>query len=226
MIFERNDLIMRRLCEDDIELVRQHRNSAFVRQHMEYREEITPEMQLKWFHSVNNNNNLYLLTEYKGDPIGLINAKNILWEKLTTEGGIFFWDKRYINSPVALLAALTFGELAANVFHLKAVAKIMVTNKRAIRYNKLLGFELCEGQENKINQLYAFSGERFMKYSRVFRGFLVLLYGKNNIVIEIEQQDYQTGFGQLIENLIDLSKIEKIEPTESGGKRFHYQPHF
>lgn len=217
---------MRRLGVQDIEMVRQHRNSNFVRQYMEYREEITPEMQLKWFHSINNNNNLYLLTEYKGDPIGLINARNIQWEKRTAEGGIFFWDKRYINSPVALLAALTFGELAANVFHLKAVAKIMVTNKRAIRYNKMLGFELCEGQENKINQLYSFSGERFMTYSRVFRGFLVLLYGTNNIVVEVEQQDYQTGFGQMVDAHIDMSKIDKVEPTELGGKRYHYQPHF
>jgi len=224
MQFIRKDLRMRRLEEQDIELVRQHRNSAYIRQYMEFKEEITPEMQIKWFHSINNHNNVYLFTEYKGEPIGLINAKNINWERRTAEGGIFIWDLRYINSPVALLAAMTFGELAATVFHLRAVAKILVTNKRAIRYNKLLGFELCEGQEGKINQLYAFSGERFMKFSRVFRGFLMLLYGKDPIIIELEQEDVKSGFAALINEYIDATAIEGPEPTLHGGLRYIYHP--
>lgn len=215
---------MRRLEERDIELVRQHRNSAFIRQYMEFQEEITPEMQVRWFHSINNHNNVYLFTEYKGEPIGLINAKNINWEKRTAEGGIFIWDRRYINSPVALLAAMTFGELAATVFHLRAVAKILVTNKRAIRYNKLLGFELCEGQETKINQLYAFSGERFMRFSRVFRGFLMLLYGKDPIVIELEPEDFESGFAELMISHMDMDQLSEPETTTNGGIRYNYHP--
>ncbi|MBU1009745.1 MAG: GNAT family N-acetyltransferase [Bacteroidetes bacterium] len=224
MIFKRKDLTMRRLEEGDIELVRLHRNSAFIRQYMDYREEITPEMQLKWFHSINNNENLYLFIEYKGDPIGLVNAKNISWDNLTTEGGIFIWDKRYINSPVALLTAMTFGELAANVFHLRAIARILKTNKRAIRYNKLIGFELAEGQEHKINQLYVFSGEKFLRFTKVFRGFLLMLYGKDPIIIEITAQDYAAGFGRLAEQNIDLTRIDRVEDIAGGGKRFYYTP--
>lgn len=224
MQFIRKDLRMRRLEERDIELVRQHRNSAFIRQYMEFQEEITPEMQVRWFHSINNHNNVYLFTEYKGEPIGLINAKNINWEKRTAEGGIFIWDRRYINSPVALLAAMTFGELAATVFHLRAVAKILVTNKRAIRYNKLLGFELCEGQETKINQLYAFSGERFMRFSRVFRGFLMLLYGKDPIVIELEPEDFESGFAELMISHMDMDQLSEPETTTNGGIRYNYNP--
>jgi hypothetical protein len=191
---------------------------------MEFQEEITPEMQVRWFHSINNHNNVYLFTEYKGEPIGLINAKNINWEKRTAEGGIFIWDRRYINSPVALLAAMTFGELAATVFHLRAVAKILVTNKRAIRYNKLLGFELCEGQETKINQLYAFSGERFMRFSRVFRGFLMLLYGKDPIVIELEPEDFESGFAELMISHMDMDQLSEPETTTNGGIRYNYHP--
>ncbi len=59
MIIKGFAVTLSRLTIDDIELVRQWRNSETVRQFMEFREEITPEMQIKWFKSIDNEINNY-----------------------------------------------------------------------------------------------------------------------------------------------------------------------
>jgi len=56
---------LHRLREEDIELVRTWRNSPLIRQYMEFRDEITPEMQKEWFLSINNNENYYFIIEYQ-----------------------------------------------------------------------------------------------------------------------------------------------------------------
>ena len=63
-----------RLTEEDIEMLRQWRNSPQIQQFMEYREEITAEMQKKWFDSINNVNNFYFIIHFEGQKIGLINT--------------------------------------------------------------------------------------------------------------------------------------------------------
>ena len=118
MIISKGNIVFRKLIHDDIELVRNHRNSSDVSQFMEYREQITPEMQEKWFKSISNNNNLFFVIEYKGEKIGLINGRDIDWEKHSMETGIFIWDKKFLNTHIPLLAVLIFGELGIMTFGL------------------------------------------------------------------------------------------------------------
>jgi hypothetical protein len=77
MKIEINGLVAERLKEKDIELIRQWRNSDTIRKNMLYQEIITPEKQLKWFHSINNFNNFYFIVEYKGRKVGLVNIKDV-----------------------------------------------------------------------------------------------------------------------------------------------------
>ncbi len=103
MIIRKGNLSLIRLTENDIELVRRWRNCEEIQQFMEYRQHISPKMQLKWFRSVDNINNLYSIVRYKGEKIGLCNGKNIDWKKGSMEGGIFTWDKKYQNTPVPVI---------------------------------------------------------------------------------------------------------------------------
>jgi hypothetical protein len=77
MIIQKYDCKLIRLTEDKIELVRQWRNSPLVSNFMEYRELITPEMQLNWFNKINTNKNYYFIAEYNNVEVGLINLKDI-----------------------------------------------------------------------------------------------------------------------------------------------------
>lgn len=214
MKISKGNIEFRRLVHDDIELVRNHRNSHDVSQFMEYREHISPEMQERWFQSINNNHNLYFVIEYKGEKIGLINGKDIDWENNSMESGIFIWDKKYLNTHIPLLAVLIFGELGINTFGLTTYAHILKTNQRAKRYNKLLGFVLCEGQEDVENQLYMMSKETYTKKAKFIRGAFLKLTGNDDTLLEFEKHDYESGFADFLLNKLDNGNISKIEEKD------------
>ena len=92
-----------RLTEDKIELVRNWRNDPKIAQYMEFKEHITPEMQLNWFKKINNENNYFFIIEFEGKEIGLINVKDIHYSEKVGEGGIFIYDDNYLNSDICLI---------------------------------------------------------------------------------------------------------------------------
>ncbi|NQU33725.1 MAG: GNAT family N-acetyltransferase [Bacteroidetes bacterium] len=222
MIITKGNIIFRRLVHADIELVRQHRNSSDVSQFMEYRQHISREMQEKWFESINNNNNLFFVIEYKGEKIGLINGKDIKWEEHSMETGIFIWDKKYLNTHIPLLAVLIFGELGIMTFGLTAYAHILSTNNRAKRYNKLLGFRLCEGQEGVENQLYVMTKESYFKKAKFIRGAFLKLTGNDDTILQFEKNDYQTDFADFLLEKLDNENVARIEEN-NGIKTLYFK---
>lgn len=219
MIISRGNIIFRKLTRSDIELVRNHRNSHDVSQFMEYRKHITREMQEKWFESIDNFHNLYFIIEYKGIKIGLINGKDINWDMHEMETGVFIWDKKYLNTHIPLLAVLIFGELGILTLGLTAYAHILKTNHRAKRYNKLLGFRICEGQEDKENQLYKMTPKTYLNNAKFIRGAFIKLIGSGNTILEFEEHDLNNGFaeflypkllGDHVEEIIDSKGLKKI----------------
>jgi RimJ/RimL family protein N-acetyltransferase len=214
-----------RLCEEDLELVRQWRNSPRIQQTMEYREHISKEMQLEWFHKVNNNNNYYFVIEYECQKIGLINGKDIDWEKQQLEGGVFFWDEKYYSTFVPAMASLILTELCFTLFNWKvAYARILKTNTQAIQYNLALGYELCEGQEDVENQLYRLSSERFEKQTALLRKAIARMSddpdGNCKAHFVFEEKDYSSGLGQEMESI--LQRMTVVPEVMKVGKEKHY----
>ena len=222
MIIQKGNITFRKLVHDDIELVRNHRNSHDVSQFMEYREHITSDMQELWFKSIDNHHNLFFVIEYKGQKIGLINGKDIDWEKRSMETGIFIWDSKYLNTHIPLLAVLIFGELGIMTFGLKAYAHILVTNHRAKRYNKLLGFKLCEGQEGIENQLYVMTKESYIGKAKFIRGAFFKLTGKDDTILEFENHDFNSGFADFLFAQLDDGNISRVEES-NGSKRLYFK---
>ncbi len=156
---------LKRITSSDIELLRYWRNRQSVKMYMDYREYITPEMQKKWFASVDNKFNYYFIIGFEGKQVGLINAKDFSYEKSFGEGGIFIWDPEYINSFAAVfstLCLLNFVFFEVKLCHLSH-ARILRDNERAIHYNQLIGYKLAAGQENQYNQLYTLTLEDYTK---------------------------------------------------------------
>lgn len=165
LILEQFDVRLIRLSEEDLELIRSWRNAAHVVNQMIYREYITPEMQQSWFQTINNKYNYYFVIEFEGKKVGLINAKNYNPEIGFGEGGIFIGEPDFEHSFAAVYASLT---LLNFVFHMMTSIevsriRILKDNVRAIQYNKMLGYELLQNQENTDNQLYALTKERYKK---------------------------------------------------------------
>lgn len=181
------DVTLRRITEEDIELLRYWRNQQSVKMYMDYREYITPEMQKKWFASVSNKFNYYFIIEFEGKKVGLINAKDFSYEQGFGEGGIFIWDQNYINSFAAVfstLCVLNFVFFKVKLCRLSR-ARILKDNDRAIQYNQLIGYKLLPGQENVNNQLYELTKEDYIKYGTKFnKAAEALSNGSNEIILE------------------------------------------
>jgi UDP-4-amino-4,6-dideoxy-N-acetyl-beta-L-altrosamine N-acetyltransferase len=183
---------LQRITEDDLELLRYWRNQQSVKQYMDYREYITPEMQKKWFASVNNKFNYYFIIIFEGKKVGLINAKNFSYENGFGEGGIFIWDQDYINSFAAVfstLCILNFVFIETKLCKLSR-ARILKDNERAIHYNTVIGYKLCPGQENVVNQLYELSLDDYITSTqRLVKAAEILNNGDSKITLTGEVSD-------------------------------------
>ncbi len=204
---------LERLKEKDIELVRQHRNSDAIRQTMEFREYITPEMQKAWFMKINNLQNIYLLIHYQGEKIGLINAKNIDWEKQELESGIFLWETRYYETFVPAIVSIMLTDMCFELFNWDALyAHILKTNTRAITYNTALGYERVPGQDNAENQLYRLTPEHFLKKTARIREMIKKMFpGNSTARFILEPEDFQNGIAEQLTPLINLAMQKKPE---------------
>ncbi|MFA8451227.1 MAG: GNAT family N-acetyltransferase [Bacteroidales bacterium] len=196
MIIENFNIKLRRIQESDLELIRSWRNSTFVRQHMEFREEITPEMQLQWFHKINNENNLYLFIESQNEKVGLINLKGINFKRKSTEIGIYMADEKYVSTRLPLLALMTIAEAGLHFFGLEKLhAHVLKSNNRSIHLTKTCGFKLCKKQENVENQRYEVTKSDIeIKFIPIIKA-LRKIYGEDRFSrILFEPHDFTSGY--------------------------------
>ena len=166
IVLEQYGVKLIRLQKKDIELVRYWRNQADITNYMEYRNYITPTSQIKWFESINNYLNYYFLIEFENKKVGLINSKDYSYELGFGEGGIFIWDKNYIDSFVAIYSTLCLLNFVFFELKLSKVsrARILKNNLKAINYNKMIGYKLMPNQANEINQLYELHIDDYITY--------------------------------------------------------------
>lgn len=166
---------LKQLTHDKIEMVRCWRNDPKIQKYMEFRDEITPEMQENWFRKISSGNtDYYFIIEAEGVEIGLINIRSIDYEKKAGEPGIFIWDDNFLNSDYSFRSSLclldfVFDELGLDY----VVSHIMRDNKRAIDFNLFWGYVLSPGQEDVFNQEYVLQKEAYYKkrdkLSRLFK---------------------------------------------------------
>lgn len=167
-----------RLTHAHIELVRQHRNSASIRQYMEYREEITPEMQEAWFRSIDNEFNNYFMIESGGRYVGLIYGAQIDWEKKETgNGGIFIWAEDVRQTPVPLAASLVLTDLSFIIGLERTYIKVLRDNLNAVAFNRNLGYVPEPGQDDVLNQRYVLTKANYERKAERFRRPFVQQYG-------------------------------------------------
>jgi UDP-4-amino-4,6-dideoxy-N-acetyl-beta-L-altrosamine N-acetyltransferase len=162
MIIEQYGITLKRVELEDIELIRKWRNHPDIRKSMEFKKRITADMQRQWFDSINNPYNYYFLIYYQNQPMGVLNCKNINLKDTYGEGGIFIWDSsggQYLPVFASLcLLNVVFSEL--QMFN-KSFVKIHRDNKKAILFNKSLGYILVPGQEKSVFQYYILTKEDY-----------------------------------------------------------------
>jgi len=185
---------------------------------MNFQEHITPEMQLKWFHSINNFNNFYFILRYKDLKIGLGNIKNVDWENRSGEAGVFIAEKTHLSTFLPVVGALTLSELVFKIFNLKNLyAQVRTDNNRAVKFNKLFGYRRVEGEEGKESQLFTLTPKMFKKATwKFFMLMKPLGFKTGSLQITIEPHDYETDLGLRMEKLI-LDSSMNFTVEKLGG---------
>ena len=161
-------IILNRVTKDKIELIRNWRNDPKISKFMEFQDHITSEMQELWFERINNDNNYFFLIEFEGQEIGMINIKDIDTLQKEGEGGIFIYNEDYLNSDISFRSSLCIMDFIFESLKLKTVlAHIKKDNKRAITYNKLLGFKIANNQANILNQKYELKYDSYIAQKKI-----------------------------------------------------------
>ena len=164
MVVQGYGIALTRLTVEKIELLRNWRNDPKIQQYMEYRDYITPEMQRNWFARIDNENNYYFIISCEGKDIGLVNLKDIDYQRKCAEPGIFIYDDEYLNGDTGIRAALLNTDFAFDELKLDFLyGHVLKTNKRAIRFNSLFGYRISEGQDDVVNQLYTLDRETYLQ---------------------------------------------------------------
>lgn len=144
------DITLNRLQQKDIEMLRLWRNDKKITERMFFRDEITSEMQQKWFNQLNPTKDFYFIIHYKNEPIGLTHLSNINDEKNSGSVGLFIYNEHYWGTHLPIQASLSLLNFAFNFQKLEnVIAKVLPNNKAAIRYNESLGF-VFKGEEYMI----------------------------------------------------------------------------
>lgn len=143
------------ITESDLELVRNWRNQADVSDFMFFQEGISPEMQQKWFDSLDESS-IYLMIQQEGVKIGVINLKEINWRTRVGEAGIFIGDSNYRNSAVAMQAVFAMMDAFFFEFNFtKLKAMVREDNDDGIDFNIQLGYRV-DSKDNERVKLYIF----------------------------------------------------------------------
>jgi UDP-4-amino-4,6-dideoxy-N-acetyl-beta-L-altrosamine N-acetyltransferase len=195
---------IRRITIDDIELIRNWRNSPAVRDRMIYREYITPEMQMEWFRKIDNYRNFYYIIEVGNEKVGLINNKDTDWEQHTTESGLFLFDEKFNDTYVPVAASMILLEAGFLILGGRdATIRILSDNHKAIAYNKQLGFEE-EACDEKDFKFFRLTREQFLLKTHRIREMLTKSYANRDprMYMTLEAHDYENGVGQEVEKVI------------------------
>jgi RimJ/RimL family protein N-acetyltransferase len=104
---------------------------------------------------------------YKNENVGLVNIKDIDYANKCGEPGKFIYEDKYLNTGLGILMALCHIDFAFECLKLEYLySHIMANNKRAIRFNKALGFLIYEGQDGIEKQRYSLTKERYLEHRK------------------------------------------------------------
>lgn len=147
------------ISQDKIEKIRGWRNHPEIKEVMLNKQEISKAEQQLWFDSLTDRKDcLYLLIRYKQQDIGVISALSVnidtqhklpLKQAKNIAPGLYIApDCKYKNSVLAFSPSLLFIEyLFQQGCCEKLTAQVYHTNEQAIRYNKMLGYQVQQQDE-------------------------------------------------------------------------------
>ncbi len=211
MRITRYGVTLERLRPSQTELVRQWRNDQKISRFMFYKGEITKEMQLEWFDSIDNEQNFFFLIQLRNVPVGLINISSIDWENKTAYTGLFIYDDKFLATDTPVMASLAMLDVFFLLFDIQSVyAKVKGNNKAAHNYNSSLGFSRTKKIEYGLGYEYMLQKEIYLLETKELRNAAIRLKG-NHTTIELNPA---TKIDEWLRNRLGIAKKEVLKNLE------------
>ncbi|WP_158541206.1 GNAT family N-acetyltransferase [Marinomonas piezotolerans] len=150
MIFKRYQVEFRTVEQDDIEQLRQWRNSDDIRLMMVDQSEISVEQQKEWFEHLHTQINRYHFALWFRDQlIGYANAS--LDEPYSASTGLYIGHEKYRGSMLAICVGVGLSEWCFELLSISNIkAQVAPHNQAALRFNESLGYRVVEQNDNWV----------------------------------------------------------------------------
>lgn len=213
MIIRKYNIELVRLTEQDIELVRHHRNSDAIRSKMFFQESISKDAQKEWFSSIDNASNYYFIVIWKGNKIGLIHGTIVSLEQKITTGGVFFWDDEVLLTYVPVCASIIMGDLTFFLLKMKqSTAIVRSDNNRALQFNEKLGYKRINTSNNKVYLQLNFDDYRESEIRRLVKRISKDTYDLAWKDIELSSDEMENRsdlfISEFLEQYIEAQKVD------------------
>jgi hypothetical protein len=187
MFFYRYGIAFERLEEKHLEMVRQWRNKAFVRKHMQYNRMIGKKAQQNWFANLDPKKNWYFLASVNGHAFAVLHIKNINWSKKSGEAGAFVGEKQFVGSPDAAFAILSLMDFSFFILGLTRLeAKYHQQFKEIMQLNAQLGYKIYANEADGFVRAKV-TPYRYLKYVCEMRKIAQKLYGDYSTIKEADK---------------------------------------
>ena len=133
-------VVLRKMCINDMEMVRQWRMMPEVTKYMYTDPIITLEQQIKWYDKVSKSDELYWIVVQDGTPVGL--ASLVGWDKENNRmtGGAYIAVRNSDTFKLAIELQLNLLNYAFNVLHVnKVCGEVISENVGALKVLEMCG---------------------------------------------------------------------------------------
>jgi hypothetical protein len=223
MILSKYGISLRSINENDLELIRNMRNSNAIRKKMIFQKTISTEEQINWYKSLDRGSDFYFMIEIGEKKYGLINVKKINHKDLSSESGLFIWNEDAINSHIPVLASWLISETGYGILNGPGCnIRVLKSNASAIGFNKKMGFCTIK-EDDEVVYLYQ-SKDSFSKTTKDKRDlFLKGIKKDHSINIYFGDHENDSFYRETIE---ELAKKNTIELENLSREHFRIQIHF
>lgn len=135
------DIKLKKLTEDDIEIVRNWRNSKEVSSYMYTENHISKDQQIKWFKGLDDNKSRYWIIEFEGKKLGLASITDINLVLQSCYWAFYLGDTSVRGAGIGAkveynVLYYVFETLDLN----KLRCEVFVTNDKVIKMHEKFGF--------------------------------------------------------------------------------------
>jgi len=141
-------IALKSITENDLELIRNWRNSNSIVKHMFFQQKINHEDQLEWYRKLDKKHNLYFIYNEQG----VIHLKNIDWIKKEAEAGIFTIYQEHSTMNMAAIITLMDFAFHALLFN-QLLAKVKKNSSENVAMNIQLGYKIISDENDCITMI-------------------------------------------------------------------------